>query len=702
MIRHIDSQDPKTRMRMRPSVAPASPAWVPDLQALLATGYLLEKIHRPLSREADPSALAELFASLVSLQRQAADLDESMDQVLASVAQKARTLTRADAAAVAMLEGESVLCRARDGAMAPRVGTPINLQASFTGQSFQTQQALYCRDTEEDARVNRQACRAAGIGSILVIPVVLQRQSIGIVVVFSAAPARFGAGQIHALELMAGFVSDAVRTRELAETQRRPDPPAPAPEIVPTVAAPLAAVETEPQPKESEVAGEPAKIMSPDPAATSVEQAPPMPVSSAPRRPGKQIAFGALLLFGTIFVSSSTGIFPSRVATQVPAQPPALAPSDDSPPTSVPIQAPTQMVTLGPGVLLGVKHNSRPEFTSIAIELSAPVKVKAERLNNPERIYFDLADTHIAPDFMATMHMKAIAIDDRLVNRVRVAQTSEDVARVVIDLNRACEFTYVMSEAPPFRLVVELHAPDTAVRSAAAMPAPPVTPPGSVPSRNAAEPVRPWKIVIDPGHGGWDRGSVGPTGLLEKEVVLDVSERLSKLLKARLGADVMLTRTDDSFVPLEARPALANSVSADLFLSIHGNSSSLKNIRGVETYYVTPAAYRGSAPGGAEVAVTESRHLAAAVQHALHAALAGADPLVQDRGVKAAALSVLEAPVMPSVLTEISFVTSPHEEQELRRPEYRDTIAEALFQGVKTYLSRDKQPHIRTAALQGK
>ena len=696
MIRH--TQDPKTRLRMRPSVAPASPAWVPDLQALLATGYLLESINRPLNREADPSVLAELFASLVLLQRQAADLDESMDQVLASVAQKARTLTRADAAAVAMLEGESVLCRARDGAMAPRVGTPINVQSSFTGQSFRTHQALYCRDTEDDPRVNRLACRVAGIRSILVIPVVLQHQSIGIVVVFSAAPARFGAGQIHALELMAGFVSDAVRTRELVETQRRPEPPAPAPEIVPTAAAPLAADETEPQPKEREVAAQeqPAKSE-------------PEPVSSATRRPGKQIAFGALLLLATIFVSSSTGTFPSRVVTQVPVLPPAPAPSDDSPPTSVPIQAPTQMVTLGPGVLLGVKHNSRPEFTSIAIELSAPVKVKAERLNNPERIYFDLADTHIAPDFMATMHMKAIAIDDRLVNRVRVAQKSEDVARVVLDLNRACEFTYVMSEAPPFRLVVELHAPDRAVSSAAAVPetvtvatAPPVAPPASVPSRNLAEPTRPWKIVIDPGHGGWDRGSVGPTGLLEKEVVLDVSERLSRLLKARLGADVILTRTDDSFVPLEARPALANSVSADLFLSIHGNSSSLKNIRGVETYYVTPAAYRGSAPGGAEVAVTESRHLAAAVQHALHAALAGADPQVQNRGVKAAALSVLEAPVMPSVLTEISFVTSTQEEQKLRRPEYRDTIAEALFQGVKVYLSRGMQPHTQTAALQGK
>jgi N-acetylmuramoyl-L-alanine amidase len=140
-------------------------------------------------------------------------------------------------------------------------------------------------------------------------------------------------------------------------------------------------------------------------------------------------------------------------------------------------------------------------------------------------------------------------------------------------------------------------------------------------------------------------------------------------------------------VPIQSRSALANSVGADLFLSIHGNSSSAKDVRGVETYYVTPAAYKGSASSGPDKGITASRRLAAAVQHALYISLAGKDPLVQDRGVKAAALSVLEAPRMPSVLTEVSFVTSTQEEQKLRRPEYRDTIAEALFKGITTYLA---------------
>jgi N-acetylmuramoyl-L-alanine amidase len=205
---------------------------------------------------------------------------------------------------------------------------------------------------------------------------------------------------------------------------------------------------------------------------------------------------------------------------------------------------------------------------------------------------------------------------------------------------------------------------------------------------------RPLRIVIDPGHGGWDIGSVGPTGLQEKELALDVAQRLRRLLEERLGAETLLTRLDDTFITLEDRPAFANSVAADVFLSIHGNSSPVKNVRGVETYYVTPAAYKGGALGGSTVAA--SRRLATAVQHALYTSLADADPLINDRGIKAAALSVLEAPTMPSVLTEISFVTSTDEEQKLRRPEYRDTIAEALFKGIAVYVKRTQRPRVQS------
>jgi N-acetylmuramoyl-L-alanine amidase len=218
-------------------------------------------------------------------------------------------------------------------------------------------------------------------------------------------------------------------------------------------------------------------------------------------------------------------------------------------------------------------------------------------------------------------------------------------------------------------------------------------------------PIRPLKIVIDPGHGGWDKGTVGPSGLQEKELVLDVAERLSRLLKARLGAETILTRDNDTFVPLESRPALANSVGADLFVSIHANSSPAKSVRGVETFYVAPAAYKGSASGNPRLLVTASQRFAAVVQRLLYATLSRADPLMQDRGVKSAPLSVLVAPTMPSVLTEISFVSSSYDERKLRRPEYRDTIAEALFQGIKTYAAgtgHDDRGHASEAAFLGK
>jgi N-acetylmuramoyl-L-alanine amidase len=175
--------------------------------------------------------------------------------------------------------------------------------------------------------------------------------------------------------------------------------------------------------------------------------------------------------------------------------------------------------------------------------------------------------------------------------------------------------------------------------------------------------------------------------LQEKELVLDIAKRLSKLLRVRLGAETILTRSEDTFVPLESRSAVANSVGADLLLSIHGNSSSGNNVRGVETFYVTPTAYKGNAPGSREPAIAASRRFAAAVQHALYTTLSGTDPLVLDRGVKTGALSVLEASGMPSALTEISFVSSAYEEQRLRRSDYRDTIAEALFKGIMVYAS---------------
>ena len=217
------------------------------------------------------------------------------------------------------------------------------------------------------------------------------------------------------------------------------------------------------------------------------------------------------------------------------------------------------------------------------------------------------------------------------------------------------------------------------------------------------------RIVIDAGHGGHDTGTLGPGGIEEKEIVLDVALRLGRLLKQRLGADVIFTRDNDNFIPLETRTAIANKAQADLFLSIHANSSSDSTARGVETYYLNFT----TSPDALEVAarenavsdesihelsdlvkkitlkdkIDESREFAADVQKSLYDDLEDGNPGLRDRGVKKAPFVVLIGANMPSILAEISFLTNQEDARELQQPAYRRRIAESLYRGVATYIS---------------
>lgn len=217
------------------------------------------------------------------------------------------------------------------------------------------------------------------------------------------------------------------------------------------------------------------------------------------------------------------------------------------------------------------------------------------------------------------------------------------------------------------------------------------------------------KIVIDPGHGGHDTGTIGPCGLEEKDLVLDVGRRLGKLLETRLGAEVVYTRKDDTFIPLETRTAVANQARADLFVSIHANSSRDPGARGVETYYLNFT----SSPEALEVAarenavseksiyelqdlvkkiamkekIEESREFAGNVQQSLHSGLAVKSPAIRDRGVKKAPFIVLIGANMPSILAEVSFVSNPTDEHRLATAEYRQRIAESLYRGIAHYVN---------------
>jgi N-acetylmuramoyl-L-alanine amidase len=457
-----------------------------------------------------------------------------------------------------------------------------------------------------------------------------------------------------------------------------------------------------------------------------------------------------------------------------------------------------------------VKHWNAAGATRIAIEVSGEFEYRGDHLHNPERVYFDILNAR--PKFDGK-RLFAEDLDDALVKRIRVAETSPGVTRVVFDLTDNADVKASVLTGPN-RLLVEVRGsahpstPSQAVSSAtapAAPPPPPVgapvampeihiappakigpsdlpapilptamtdtprrepavsraatvaplsttaatTPPATTPAVTSAPASTPpstptavipkaarhtatgdtslvralglklQRIVIDPGHGGHDEGTQGPKGLLEKDLVLDVSLRLGKLIEDKMGAEVIYTRSDDTFIPLEGRTALANEKKADLFLSIHANSSpAAPRITGVETYYLNftdskdamEVASRENAGSQQSIfdlrdliqkislhdKASESRDFAERVQTALFAFSSKTFPNERNRGVKKAPFVVLIGANMPSVLAEIGFISNAREEALLKKPEYRQKLAEALYRGVSKYA--DSLSHFQVAA----
>jgi N-acetylmuramoyl-L-alanine amidase len=217
------------------------------------------------------------------------------------------------------------------------------------------------------------------------------------------------------------------------------------------------------------------------------------------------------------------------------------------------------------------------------------------------------------------------------------------------------------------------------------------------------------RIVIDAGHGGHDTGTIGPHGLMEKDLCLDVALRLGHLIEQKLpGAVVIYTRKDDTFIPLEQRTAMANEAKADLFISIHANSSHDHEARGIETYYLNFATSEESL----EVAtrenalsqeglhdlqdlvkkiarnekIEESKEFASDVQDSLTRRMQLVSQSEKNRGVKKAPFVVLIGANMPSILSEISFISNPSDEKLLRKGDQRQRVADGLYRGIAVYL----------------
>ena len=389
-----------------------------------------------------------------------------------------------------------------------------------------------------------------------------------------------------------------------------------------------------------------------------------------------------------------------------------------------------------------ISASSTATDAQVVVTLDDTVRYDSARITSPDRIYFDLYRARLR----VSVPPKTVPAEGGLLKWVRVGQNSDDVLRLVIAADGAKDYSAKLL-TDPYRLVIDVHSqapempnggvnlqtasnnlPAILSNSSAGFAANQIN--GNQFSANslsarAGQPslarelgLKVNRIAIDAGHGGSDTGTTGPRGLLEKNLCLDVALRLGRLIEENIpNAEVIYTRKDDRYVPLEERTAIANAANADLFISIHANSSESRATRGVETYYVSLANSRESRElatrenalaesslhnlpelikkitGNAKQ--TESKQLAGSIQSALAQRLQMVSRQETNRGVKQAPFIVLTGANMPAVLTEISFVSNANDESLLLESSQRQRVTEGLYRGVASYL--DSMPGRRDA-----
>ena len=343
-------------------------------------------------------------------------------------------------------------------------------------------------------------------------------------------------------------------------------------------------------------------------------------------------------------------------------------------------------------VLNSIRYWKDPNYTRIVIDLKSPATFRENYLPNPDRLFIDLHNTIMGNG------ITPIQISDGVVTQVRAGQYDKETVRVVIDLSAKAGYK-ILPLTSPDRLVIDILR-DTAL---------PVSEPEQKIEKDGNNNIimASQTIVIDPGHGGKDPGARGRSGLMEKDIVLDVGLRLRRLIKERLGVNVIMTRETDVFIPLEERTAIANTKGADLFVSVHANASRREGAKGVETYLLGRATDRDAmATAERENSASEkslntlqliltdlmntakkeeSLRLAYYVQENMIGHLETRYK-VTDLGVKQAPFYVLVNARMPSILAEISFISNREEEKLLSDGEHRQEIAEAILKGIKKYI----------------
>lgn len=369
-----------------------------------------------------------------------------------------------------------------------------------------------------------------------------------------------------------------------------------------------------------------------------------------------------------------------------------------------------------------VATGDTPDYTEIMVRLDGPVRFHSARVAHSDRVYFDLTRA-----WLLHPHGEQLPIASKYVSAVRMAQNRPHVVRVVLEVAAGTAYAARLV-TKPYCLVIDVGRPQAIASGITVSPTPTTAPEtrAELAPRGRLTPPQPMqnggtsltrelglkigRIVIDAGHGGFDTGTIGPTGVEEKTVCLDVARRLGSLIRKKLpGTEVFYTRDSDTFVPLQQRTAIANQDKADLFISIHANSSPDEDARGIEAYYLnfstSPEAMRVAARENAlsqdsvhqlqdllqkislNDKIEESRELAGDVDTSLVNQLRLAHVVTHDRGVKKAPFVVLIGAHMPSILAEISFLSNPTDEHLLKTARYRQRIAQGLFDGVRRYLA---------------
>ena len=715
--------------RRSPEIPAPHSAEADPVQRLLAFAYLqAQKGQREATEELRKDA--EALSAVLAAQGQIAAAHFDLDQTLGFIAEGARRLTGSGGAAIALREDGKVVCRGRSGLIAPELGARLNPESGISGECLASGEVQLCDDTEHDPRVDVWVCRNLGIRSILAVPLRRQQDVLGIIVVFSGWAGVFGERDIRALKLLAGLVIEALWSHEVHERE--------APAFEASLAAPAQAEDISadldrllesmpalPEPQISPVVELAAARDAQAP--VTVEAELPVPAFAVlapaqPRRLGRTLAVVAVAVLAGCTLGGlglrthlrqlfhhRTAPAPAPVGTPVvprvsPPPEPLISAPDARAGTDAAPQVSSGPAPASPSQLLAVRSWSKPEETTIALFLQAPARWESGMAKDPERIYFDLENTQLAPDMLGkSREGLAVQVNDGLVNRVRVGMRENSAVRIVIDLAAPAEYSAVPSTTEPYRLMIAIRA--IQAPSNRPIPGPPAkqSPASPGASSNHAVLGRRPKIVIDPGHGGTEDGAIGHGGLKEKDLTLEISRRLGDMLSHRLGAEVIYTRTADVAVPLEARAAIANQAGADLFISVHANSSDDPGSRGVETFYVSrspsPVSITGResaskagalTPAAEEQKISQSHKLAADVQRALYQAVEG-ERGVLNRGVKQAPFVVLLDAAMPSILAEVGFVTSPLDEQKLSTAEGQQAVADALYRGIASYVSSARQ-----------